>query len=292
MDFSPVSLLWPKMCLSIPSSPLSLCSTSSPIPKPSVPPIFKSCIQEGINVRDFSPFGMFVHYNTLYFIKLRNRPWKSSPRIVTFANLKAAWGLGAHETTERRKNPHERTTSWRATREKLRLPLPRPFLAPCPQYLNLIQGKREILFFAPLFLFKTPEWRSSYTYIFRFFLIVTGHEVDTVVIFVPVLTNVLLETCLWFLHFCWKLVVFVLLWPLWPFFAVYSIVSVWWLIVVLVGGFAFVVALVLIEKFFNNIIVSVYDSGWSPFPHFSQELLLSRQATSESSLTRSKCHNC
>ena len=28
-------------------------------------------------------------------------------------------------------------------------------------------------------------------------------------------------------------------------FAVYSIVSVWWLIVVLVGGFAFVVALVL-----------------------------------------------
>ena len=39
-------------------------------------------------------------------------------------SLQAAWGLGAHETTERRKNPHSLRTSWRATREKLRLPLP------------------------------------------------------------------------------------------------------------------------------------------------------------------------
>ena len=36
----PVSLLWPKMCLSTPSSPLSLCSIFSiPSPKPSIPPI-------------------------------------------------------------------------------------------------------------------------------------------------------------------------------------------------------------------------------------------------------------
>ena len=38
-EYSPVSLLWPKMCLSTPSSPLSLCSISIPSPKPSIPPI-------------------------------------------------------------------------------------------------------------------------------------------------------------------------------------------------------------------------------------------------------------
>ena len=35
--FPPVSLLWPKMCLSTPSSPLNLWSTSLPIPRPSIP---------------------------------------------------------------------------------------------------------------------------------------------------------------------------------------------------------------------------------------------------------------
>ena len=142
------------MCLSIPSSPRSLCSTSSLIPKPSVPPIFKSCIQGGINVRNLSPFGMFVHYNRLiekqslkkfpphcHFCQSSSILAASQEKLGLAQSLQAAWGLGAHETTERRKNPQELRTSWRATREKLRLPLPRPFLAPCPQYLNLTQGK-------------------------------------------------------------------------------------------------------------------------------------------------------
>ena len=81
----------------------------------------------------------------------------SQEKLRLAQSLQAAWGLGAHETTERRKNPQELRTSWRATREKLRLPLPRPFLAPCPQYLNLTQGKRRFCFFVTFFMFKSPE---------------------------------------------------------------------------------------------------------------------------------------
>ena len=160
------------MCLSIPSSDRSLCSTSSPIPKPSVPPIFKSCIQGGINVRDFSSFGMFVY--TIHYISSNREtePEKVPPALSllpiflyscgvtgeTWIGTKSASCLRPwrpRDDWEAKESPRTQDQLTRDQRETPPSPPP-----PFPRALSAIPKFDTRKTFAPLFMFKTPEWRS------------------------------------------------------------------------------------------------------------------------------------